>query len=549
MKSHFKGLTTNLLSAASLALLANPVAAADIYNIDFDTSFPSSGSFGFAFAGYGPPSGGNVTVDDSIISATSVDPGIGVGASAALRNLSDTTNTEAAIVTPNNYSYMGFVIVTNHAISTPLPTSNLENYKLDLSLAAAGLKTGVVQANCLVDLRFFAPDDTVVPADDNSDPDLILSLRFPNAAIAKADFQVNSFRLNQTSQLRDGTTLDRFNTHFASVDSIQTNVEAGNGINTFGFDEGNAVILDNLVLSESPPPAPPAENPVVTIDYDVNPRSYGGSWYTFAQDGNAGSLPRTDVVGNSVGTLGTLGQENCIDTTNWAGTSNFLGIGNAAHVDLSAGLLPSPNLADYKVSIDVRSSGYINIPNSKLILELFAPDDTIVPADANSDSDTIVRLRFEGDSGFPMPTTYTTVTRSLTDATFDTGSAATFSANFAAVTGYRFVVETVANPNTDFGFDADNCSFMDNLKLIHLTPSNVPPVITSVVATAPNQFSITFESQAGYTYGIYRSIDLGDFAPIATVPATSATTTYTRNQALIGKEFFRVANLGPTPVP
>jgi len=537
----------------AIAITAHPALAVDIFNINYDDLTPS-GTYGFGFAGYGAPGGGNVIVDSSITTTVAIEPLVGVAASSALRFTADTTDTQAAIITPNNYSYMGFGVGTNNSLLTPLPTSSLANYKLDVSVAAAGFTAGVSQTNCLVDVRFYAPDDTVVPADGDSDGDLILSLRFQNAAIAKAAFQINSFRLNRTSELRDGTTLARFNTYFALVDSIQTVVEAGNGINDFGFDAGNVLIVDNLVLNESVPPPPPAETPVVIIDYDANPRSYGGPWYAFAgSPDDANSLTRTDALLDLVGVGGSFAQRTGIDTTPWGPpyvvTTNFLGFAGVAHVDTPAGLLTSSSLADYKVAVDVRSSGFVNIPSGKLILELFAPDDYFLPADVDTDPDSIVSFRFEDATGFPITADYTTVTRSLTDAIFNSGSPATFAANFTAVTGYRFTVEAVANPQSDFGFDANNFTFIDNLKVIRLTSANVLPVITSVVATAPSQFALTFTSQAGNSYGIFRSTTLGTFTQIATVPATSATTTYTRNQALIGKEFFRVANLGPTPAP
>jgi hypothetical protein len=554
MKKNPSGMKANRMIALALALTAQPALAGDIFNINYDASTPTEIS-GFGFAGYGAPGGGNVTVDSSITTTVAIEPLVGVAASSALRFTADTTDTQAAIITPNNYSYMGFGVRTNvNSLLTPLPTSNLANYKLDVSVGAAGFKAGVTKANCLVDVRFFAPDDTVVPADADTDFDLVLGLRFQNAVVAKAAIESFSIRLNRTSELRDGTTLARFNTYFASVNFIQTVVEAGNGINDFGFDAGNVLIVDNLVLNESVPPPPPAETPVVIIDYDASPRSYGGAWYAFARSpDDANSLVRTDDLLDLVGVGGSFAQRTGIDTTPWGPpyvvTTNFLGFAGVAHVDTPAGLLTSSSLADYKVAVDVRSSGFVNIPNGKLILELFAPDDYFLPADANTDPDSIVRFRFEGATGFPITADYTTVARSLTDATFDSGSPATFAANFTAVTGYRFSVEAIANPQSAFGFDADNFVFIDNLKVIRLSSPNVLPVITSVVATAPSQFALTFTSQAGNSYGIFRSTTLGTFTQIATVPATSATTTYTRNQALIGKEFFRVANLGPTPAP
>ena len=554
MKTHPSGLKATRTIALVIAFGACPAFAADILRVNYDDLTPT-GTFGFGFAGYGEPGGGNVDVSPSVSSSTSVEAGVGVAGTAGLRLTADTTATEAAIITPNGYSYMGFGIgTTAGSLLQPLPTANLARYKVDIAAAAVGLRPGVPQATCLVDVRFFAPDDTIIPADADTDGDVILTLRFGNAVLAKTAFQANSFRMDRPSEIREGS-ISAFNTYFASINAIVTVVEAGNAISDFGFDAGNQVILDNLTISESAPPPPPIETAIVVIDYDSNPRSYGGSVFAYAgapDDGN--SLPRTDEVVNGEGVGGSFAQKSGVDLTPWgppyAVSSTYLGTINEAHTIKTPGLLTSPNLADYKVAADVRSSGYVSAPFAKIILQMYAPDDTLLPADDNTDPDTIVRLRFENSTGFSMPTTYLSISRNLADATFDDGTTAgMFAQHYAAISEYRFVIEPVGDPRSQFGFDNNNFAYMDNLKVLRLTPVSTLPVITNVKATAPTQFTLTFTSQPGNSYGIYRSINLIDFPLIATVPATAITTTYTRNQALIGKEFFRVADLGPTPAP
>ncbi len=547
------------LAPALAALSVLSLSAEDILHVNYD-DFPAAGAYSFAYAGYGEDgTNNNIDVGSSIVQSSGIELGTGIDGSSGLLFTADTTATEAALVTPNRYTYMGFGIGTSATPLTPLTTGDLAFYTLNLSVSASGLTAGTTTATGLVDVRFLAPDGTLQPDDADTDADVILSARYTNAVEAEAAFKENQFRLNTPYEVRDGS-LANFETHFASVDFMQVVVEMNGATNQFGFDADNTVVVDNILLTDTPPPAPPAENPVVILDFDNTSRLFGGSYYAFAgpEANNVGDLVRTDDIAVDSEAGPSLAQITCLDTSPWDGADplnggGWLGFAGTSAIEVLPSVLPSPSLEDYKLSFKTRSSGFLATPSGKMIVALSAPDGTVSPADNDGERDLILRLRVANDRGFSnefsILETYSTYSFNFADLEVEAGggSLELFEDHYQQISLISFALEGITSA-ANTGFDADNCIYMDDIQILHLTPPAPEvgtPEIFEISAVSPNQFSLSFQSTPGNSYAIQSSPDLAtDFTNIQIVVATGSTTTYSSTQALVNHEFFRVEDLG-----
>lgn len=543
-------------------LASSSISGEEIFSVNFDDTFPSA-TYSFAYAGYGPPEGGNVSVDDSVVRSSAINPGVGIDGGSGLQFFGDTTATEAAIIEPNNYSYLGFGIGINvDLFGTLLTSPELSNYQIDLSASASGFLDGVTQSSGLVDVRFFAPDGTLQPDDEDAESDIILTGRYRNVVVAGEAFQNSSFRLDSTFEVRQGS-VENFTTHFGSVNFIQVVVEFPGVVGDFGFDAENEVVIDNLVFTESPPPPPPAENPISVVNFDDQPRSWGGSYYAFASAADTpdpllpgvGDLPRTgDVMldGDS------QAQVACLDTSPWAGAAPgsypgtaWMGFGSTATRETTAGFLPSGEASEYQVQFDARAEGFLADPGGKFLVVMLAPDDTLSPPDADTNRDVIVRFRIANDNGFgngfTMTDTLNTFSYNLENVQVDSGSLENFQNFYDQVTVTEFVLEGVTTSDNT-GFDNDNCIVMDNVHLFHLTPPGpdfAEPIVQSVETSGTDQLTIRFTSLANHVYSIQASSDLeSGFAEIEQVVATDLVTDYVLNEELGTRRFFKIEDLG-----
>ena len=150
----------------------------------------------------------------------------------------------------------------------------------------------------------------------------------------------------------------------------------------------------------------------------------------------------------------------------WAGA----GTGGAGPLDLT--LLDSPELADYRVSFDARVQGLApeRTSGTSALLQLFAdtPDDTIQPADANTDGDVLVHLNFPIAQ---VNTDWQTYSFLLSKGSVGAGSKELFAQHLAAITGFRtqWQIENATSLN-DWGYDSENTLIIDNFKLERMYP-------------------------------------------------------------------------------
>lgn len=546
-------LLSNLITIMTISV-ANGQAI-EVIKVNHD-DFPASNGFSFAYAGYGAPGAGNVTVNESITQFSEMSSNEGVDDSFVFKLTGDTSATDEAFVTPNDYTYSGFGIANDANLLTPLPTSDLSQYTLDIALKAGGLLDGKTQTSGLVDIRFYAPDGTLQPDDADFDQDIIFTARYSNSVFAGTDYIENQFRLNETYEVRQGS-LENFQNHLAAINYASIIVEMNNAVGDFGFDAENTVLVDNLILTNSTPPPPPAEAPVVEINFDTNPRSWGGSYYAFAgpNANDVGNLGRTDAVILDSVSNSTV-QVNCLDTTPWAGADplnggGYLGFAGVAAVEVQHAVFPSSLPEDYKLVFDAKSSGFLEVPGGKMLVSLLAPDDTLLPADANDARDLLVRFRIANDNGFgngfSLPETYQTLAYNLGDVQVDSGSLEQFEQFKDQISVVEFALEGVSN-SVNTGFDADNCIYMDNLQILHLTdpgPDFQIPEIISIVPNpnTPDQISLTFQSIPGHRYQLLATDHLTeDFVEISDLLATEQEEVF--NIPLVERQFFKVEDLG-----
>lgn len=229
----------------------------------------------------------------------------------------------------------------------------------------------------------------------------------------------------------------------------------------------------------------------------------------------------------------------------------YLGFAGTAAVEVSPAIFPSAILEDYKVSFDVKSSGFLEIPGGKMLVTLQAPDDTISPPDADDARDVLVRFRIANDNGFGngfnLPETYQSLSYNLSDVQIDGGSLALLEEFKDQISVIEFVLEGVTN-STNTGFDADNCIYMDNLQILHLTDPAPDFQIPEVLSIAPSpdladQISLTFQSIPGHRYRLLATDTLTEnFEEIRDLLATGQTETF--NLPLSARDFFKVEDLG-----
>ncbi len=534
-------LTLALLSGSSFS------HAGDIIRIDFD-SFASTFTYPYAWAGYG--SGGNVDVGAQVVSTMDTAP-IGMGGTNALRHAADLSGISIPSVV--DYTYWGCGLSMAAIPAAALPSPSLDRYRLSLDTMVAGLNSGLTQSIGSVTVLFYAPDGTIGTTDGNRD--LVLQASYP--VTHKSTLTTTSFPLTSPTGFGGGTAPATFASHYAAVNEIEVRPEITRGPENFSFDAGNELIVDNVVLVDE---APPAETPLLTLDYDNVFQSWGGTYFDYGDFGEPYTQINTSPVLRSAiqrtnGGVGDSGcRFDCVDTSAWAGSNNPVPPGAAYSSYLFGSTISydsatqnrmavSSRLEDYRLDFDIQATGFSTQPTGKVILVLEAPDDTISPPDADTNRDLILNIRFEGQAGFPIPNTFGKVSRMLSVGAISSGSLERFQQYHEKIQFFQFQFETNTTPAAT-GFDGDNCVSFDNLQLLSISPAQTPLRITAFTATKPDQISITFDSIAGRRYRVHQSTTLQGFSPIGVIDATGTSTTFLRTQTLLSSEFFKVEDLG-----
>ena len=419
-------------------------------------------------------------------------------------------------VTTNAAGYgTGFGAPLNWGFDPAVFTSlDLADYLLSWDARVEGLKPGQTTGTCEMQFRLGPDGSRVLTKNINY---------YPGSNWAHFTFTL------EDGGFGDGTTYTIFtNGIVAGVTAVSFNQNQHLPHDQFGFDDDNVIYLDNIKLEviqyAGPPPPPPPTVPFTILDYNFDDRtlwwsSGGWAWSQNAfqpsgthvrenpGQGMGGSNAMTIVMDNS-----TLAPPN---TPQWAGTGmNGGGPGDYSRFD-------SPNLADYRLSFDARVEGLAPDRTNTTLRHQFtvrAPDDTVQPADGDTDVDTLLRLDFD----VPAGTNWQNIAYLLRSGVVGSGSKANFS-NYVALVSETMIQWQIENANSgaDWEFDANNLVAIDNVKLERLyvgcPPLSVQTLGTEVVVSWNPPSSGTAKLQSSATVnGTYTDV-LG-----ATSPYTNA---------------------------
>lgn len=343
------------------------------------------------------------------------------------------------------------------------------NYILTFDARAEGLKAGQTSANAQMELQFYSPGET--------QPVKTIQVNLPFAPTA--EWKTYSFTLNQGSLSGDSNE-PMFETNHTATSELRFNINFHEPHPAFDYDAGNALYLDNVKLEVvAVPTAPPVETtPVTMAEWNFDDKTV---WYEYhygwvaeqgeplvVTAGNNANGTLTNELGTDASSAWFLNIDNSAYASTtvpaWAGA----GTGGGGPIDLE--LLDSGKLADYRVTFDARVLGLApeRTTGTSGLLQFFldTPDDTLQPADENTDGDVAVQLNF------PIPALnadWQTYSFLLSKGNVGTGSEAQFAQLLDAITGMRtqWQIENAADAAV-WGYDAENTLVIDNFKLERL---------------------------------------------------------------------------------
>ena len=345
-------------------------------------------------------------------------------------------------------------------------STNREDYIFTFDARAEGLEPGQT-ANSEMQVQFYHPDENGVA---------VKSLQVNLPFQATDQWKTFSFTLDQGA-LGDNTSDTVFAQFAGSTTEVRFNVNLHEPDHSFGFDAGNAVYLDNAKLEviDRPDVAPVPTVGVALADWNFDDKTVDYEYhYDWSQNDVHAVITGGNNAGgndpNTRGKDGTSGWFLSLDNTEfannppqWAGG----GTGGSGPVDYTR--FDSANLADYRITFDARVEGLDpSRVNSAAVLQLFfdAPDDTIQPADEDTNADGIVQLNFpiaqvSGD--------WQTYSFPFNKGSVGGGNKTNFTAFFNQINALRtqWQIENVASL-TDWGYDADNALVIDNVKIERL---------------------------------------------------------------------------------
>jgi hypothetical protein len=347
------------------------------------------------------------------------------------------------------------------------------------STRAENLLPGTATDTGEFQVQMDTPDDTIQPADSNGDADRVIQVNLP--------FEVGTnwtrFRLPLGEGGIGGGSERNLLLYTSSINSIAFNVNFPNPGDDFGFDPGNLVYMDNIrleVISQPSTNEPPLVG-VRILDWNCDDKRTD---YNYEYNWSANEILPVFTGARAAEGYG-VGSTNAwilqMDNTElgnnppaWAGG----GTGGGGPADFTA--FTSPDLASYRISFDARVEGLApEKTETTTVLQLFldVPDDSLLPADENTDADQLLRLDFQITGVY---TNFEHRTFLLSSGSAGNGTSKTNFANFhSVINGLRtqWQIENAASVN-DWGYDADNALVIDNVKLERLQASTTTPPLS-----------------------------------------------------------------------
>lgn len=190
------------------------------------------------------------------------------------------------------------------------------------------------------------------------------------------------------------------------------------------------------------------------------PYFYG---YTYQE---TGSSTFTNNGGNPTAGAGSGGTAGALSTFNMTGASGgYAGFGTGfGGTPANASAISGANsLADFSFTIDARADGMTGASAGiGLELKFEVPDNFFLPADANTDADTLLVLTLSRS----LTTTFQTFSTTLADWTVTSGSLALLKSNVSSLSNINLNLGYGSGGNVpEFGNDAGNVLAADNYTL------------------------------------------------------------------------------------
>lgn len=257
----------------------------------------------------------------------------------------------------------------------------------------------------------------------------------------------------------------------------------------FGPDADNAILMDNIKLEvlqySGPPPPPPPQVALAVLDYNFDDKDTWWAWPNFpetnsgwsANDNKATYSALRPDVGAGVGGSHafSITMDNSTILTDPPGTPAWAG-GNASTGGAGDySLLTSSDRKDYRYNFAARVEGLAEGQETTPVIvqmSFNAPDDTLQPADSDTDRDLLLRLNLNVSN---IKSNWQTFIVSLNDSTVDAGSLANFQAHSAKVDEIQWQLQ-IQNPHQAniWGTDADNKIVVDDFKFERLSIGTPP---------------------------------------------------------------------------
>ncbi len=219
-----------------------PTVEKVIWQSDFDTTFPSGGSYGFSYRDGSPNASGTLS--------TNLTGGIGGSASSEY-----TVDLSPWASSPPS-SYSGFGIgATESPLPYTLSSSEKASYKVYFSAKVGGTSAGVTNVPGVMDLLFSVPPGTLDPS--NSAEAVVFDLN-PTMAFT-TNWQSYVFD-NMPIGVNNGGSQALFNQYVSQVNQMQVQVVPQGSPNIatlFGYDNDNTVDIDNIKVVQIVPALPP----------------------------------------------------------------------------------------------------------------------------------------------------------------------------------------------------------------------------------------------------------------------------------------------------
>ncbi|HOW67079.1 MAG TPA: hypothetical protein P5186_18110 [Candidatus Paceibacterota bacterium] len=346
---------------------------------------------------------------------------------------------------------------------TLFTSTNREDYLFSFDAYVEGLEAPATEARFEMQVQFNNSDAT---------PAKILQVNLP--------FSARSTKQHFVFTLDEGSLADSSDATFAAghdnITSLTYNVNIHVPSDAFGFDVGNAIVVDNLMLqmvkrSSVTVPLPTVAKTIAYWNMDDQPAT-NEYHYNWSQNSTLPLVTASmeaagyGVGGSNAWILQMDNTELANDPPQWAGG----GTGGTGPVDYS--LFNTGDLTGYRLSFDARAAGLApDRPSTTCALQLFmdAPDDTLQPADENTDADLVARLDFQLTE---LGTEWRTYTFLLNKGQVGLGSKTNFVEHFNQLTELRtqWQIENIAS-STDWGYDADNTLVIDNFRIERLYPA------------------------------------------------------------------------------